>query len=86
MQRVKKDARMPPKAKFTRKTIDAAVLALVREKGSGALTSRELGTALWSLAACFVVFKSMHEVREAVRSAQRFIYIRKLSHIYPLSR
>ncbi len=61
---------MPLKAKFTRKTIDAAVLALVREKGSGALTSRELGTALWSSAACFAVFKSMHEVREAIRSAQ----------------
>ncbi len=62
---------MPLKAKFTRKTIDAAVLALVREKGGGALTSpRELDTALWSSAACFAVFKSMHEVREAIRSAQ----------------
>lgn len=61
---------MPPKPKFTRDEIVSAALTLVSQKGSAALTARELGDALGSSARpIFTVFKSMEEVQAAVREA-----------------
>lgn len=59
---------MPPKPKFTRDEIVAAAFALVSERGSDALTARELGAQLGSSARpIFTVFEDMAEVRAAVR-------------------
>ncbi len=41
---------MPPKAKFTKGEIVTASLAIVREQGAAALTSRALGARLGSSA------------------------------------
>ena len=61
---------MPPKPKFTKEEIVAAALALVSEKGIGALTARELAARLGSSARpIFTVFHSMEEVQEEVRTA-----------------
>ena len=61
---------MPPKPKFTKEEIVAAALALVSEKGTEALTARELGLRLGSSARpIFTVFQSMEEVQQQVRKA-----------------
>lgn len=61
---------MPPKPKFTRDEIAAAALGIISEKGSAALTAKELCTALGSSASpIFTVFRSMNEVRCAAREA-----------------
>ena len=61
---------MPPKPKFTKEEIVAAALALVSEKGTEALTARELGLRLGSSARpIFTVFQSMEEVQRQVRKA-----------------
>lgn len=61
---------MPPKPKFTREEIVRTALTLVSQKGTEALTAKELGCALGSSARpIFTVFRSMQEVQEAVRAA-----------------
>ena len=79
---------MPPKPKFTKGEIIAAALALVSEKGTEALTARELGARLGSSARpVFTVFRSMDEVRTAVRDAalKRFEgYAEKAMHYTPV--
>lgn len=69
MQRVRKDARAAESKIYAENDRRGGACARAGE-GERPLTSRELGTALWSSAACFAVLKSMHEVREAIRSAQ----------------
>ena len=66
---------MPPRPKFTREEIVSAALELVRERGMGALTSRDLGARLGSSARpVFTVFRSMEEVQQAVREAAEARY------------
>ena len=66
---------MPPRPKFTREEIVSAALELVRERGRGALTSRDLGARLGSSARpVFTVFRSMEEVQQAVREAAEARY------------
>ena len=58
---------MPPKAKFSREEIIDAAINIVREDGFDALTSRALGTKLWSSARpIFTVFQNMEEVQQEV--------------------
>ena len=71
---------MPPKAKFTKDEIIKAALGIVRDKGTAALTARELGIALGSSARpIFTVFQSMDEVRHEVTVAARQLYDEKIS-------
>ncbi len=61
---------MPPKPKFTKEEIVAAALELVSEKGTEALTARNLGARLGcSARPIFTAFSSMEEVQQAVRAA-----------------
>lgn len=61
---------MPPKPKFTKEEITAAALGIVSEKGTEALTARELGKALGSSARpIFTVFENMEELQKDVREA-----------------
>lgn len=61
---------MPPKPKFTREDIISAALLIVSERGTEALTARELGNALESSARpIFTIFSGMDEVHEAVIDA-----------------
>lgn len=61
---------MPPKPKFTKEEIVAAALDLVSEKGTEALTARNLGDRLGSSARLvFTVFRSMEEVRRELKQA-----------------
>ncbi|MDD5936518.1 MAG: TetR/AcrR family transcriptional regulator [Clostridiales bacterium] len=66
---------MPPKAKFTRATIIAEALEIVRENGINAITSRDLGKRLGS-SACpiFTVFNNMKEIKEEVIQTAKTIY------------
>lgn len=67
---------MPPKAKFTREEIAAAALSIIREKGVGALTARELGTRLGSSSRpVFTVFSSMQEVLGEAVGKAKAIYL-----------
>ena len=79
---------MPPKAKFTKEQITKAALGVVSEKGSQALTAKELGAALGtSTTPIFTVFNSMQEVQDAVMLAamERFEeYAHKAAHIKPV--
>ena len=79
---------MPPKPKFTKEEIVAAALELVSEKGTEALTARELGARLGSSARpIFTVFNSMEEVQVEVRAAalKRFeSYAEKAMHYTPV--
>lgn len=78
---------MPPKPKFTKEEIVAAALALVSEKGTKALTARELGLRLGSSARpIFTVFQSMEEVQRQLRQAamERFdSFAEKAMHYTP---
>ena len=78
---------MPPKPKFTKEEIVAAALALVSEKGTEALTARELGLRLGSSARpIFTVFQSMEEVQRQLRQAamERFnSFAEKAVHYTP---
>ena len=78
---------MPPKPKFTKEEIVAAALALVSEKGTEALTARELGLRLGSSARpIFTVFQSMEEVQRQLRQAamERFdSFAEKAMHYTP---
>lgn len=61
---------MPPKPKYTKDQIVAAALEVVAQKGSDALTAKELGAALGtSTSPIFTVFNSMQEVQDAVKVA-----------------
>lgn len=61
---------MPPKPKYTKEQIVAAALEVVSQKGTEALTAKELGSALHtSTTPIFTVFASMAEVQEAVKKA-----------------
>ena len=79
---------MPPKAKFTKEQITKAALGVVSEKGSQALTAKELGAALGtSTTPIFTVFNSMQEVQDAVMLAamERFEeYAHKAAHLGPV--
>ena len=79
---------MPPKAKFSREQITKAALSVVSEKGSLALTAKELGAALGtSTTPIFTVFNSMQEVQDAVMLAamERFEeYAHKAAQIKPV--
>ncbi len=68
---------MPAKAMFTRKEVTEAALALVREGGLAALSSRNLASKLGS-SPCpiFTVFGSMKEVEDAVRTEAKAVYRR----------
>ena len=78
---------MPRKPKFTKEEIVAAALALVSEKGTEALTARELGLRLGSSARpIFTVFQSMEEVQRQLRQAamERFdSFAEKAMHYTP---
>ena len=68
---------MPPKAKFTREEIVNAGLSIVRKRGMGAVTARELGMELGSSARpVFTVFQSMEEVQEEIVRAAKDVYNR----------
>ena len=68
---------MPPKAKFTKEEVIGAALALVREKGSEAVTARELGAKLGSSARpIFTLYANMDEVWADIYRTVRDIYNR----------
>lgn len=59
---------MPPKAKYTREEILKAAMALTREKGAAAVTSRALGRRIGcSVCPIFSVFGDMEELNAALR-------------------
>lgn len=61
---------MPRNALFTREEVVGKAFDLVREKGSDALSARELGKALGSSSRpIFTLFKNMEELKEEVRKA-----------------
>lgn len=67
---------MPPKAKVSREEIVRAAVALVREKGEGALNARDLAAALsCSTQPIFFNFSNMAEVRQAVLDYANELYL-----------
>ena len=61
---------MPRSAFFSKETIAAAGLEIIRRQGAGALTARALSKQLGcSLSPIFTVFEDMDEIRIAVRQA-----------------
>lgn len=61
---------MPPKAKYTREEIVEAALKIVAEKGTDALTARELGAAIGtSTRPIFTAFRNMEDVLDEVKKA-----------------
>ncbi len=70
---------MPPRAKFTREEIVDAGLRIVRRRGIGGVTARELGAELGSSARpVFTVFQSMEEVQAEIVKAAREVYNRSV--------
>ena len=66
---------MPPKAKFTKREIADAGLAILRQHGISAVTAREIGRYLGSSSRpIFTVFENMEEVVSAVEGRAREIY------------
>lgn len=66
---------MPPQAKFSRKEIIDAGLAILRKQDLSAVTAREIGKYLGSSTRpIFTVFKNMNEVLDAVEAKAREIY------------
>lgn len=66
---------MPPKPKFDRDEIIAAAIEIVREQGTDALTTRNIGQRLGSSARpIFTVFKNMEELTKEVRAAALKMY------------
>ena len=58
---------MPPKARITREDITATALALVREKGEGAINARAIANSLQcSTQPVFSNFANMESLRESV--------------------
>lgn len=63
---------MPPKPKYTREEITAAAFELVRERGSDAMTAREVGKCLGvSSSPIFTGFRDMEELRVNVVARAR---------------
>ena len=66
---------MPRSAFFSRETIAAAGLEIIRNQGVDALTARALGKQLGcSLSPIFTVFKDMDEIHAAVRQAAAALF------------
>ncbi|MBP9987659.1 MAG: hypothetical protein KBT44_07040 [Bacteroidales bacterium] len=78
---------MPRSAFFSKETIAAAGLEVVRQHGIGALTARALGKRLGcSLSPIFTVFKDMDEIQIAVRQAAAALfadYVKDVSDYQP---
>ena len=80
---------MPPSVKFTKEEIVNAALQVVREKGTAALTTRQIAAVLGvSTRPIFTYFQNMQQVQEAVRQAAQALYhsyIKKgLEQVHPL--
>lgn len=66
---------MPPSVKFTKEKIVNAALQVVREKGTAALTTRQIAAVLGvSTRPIFTYFQNMQQVQEAVRQAAQALY------------
>lgn len=66
---------MPPSVKFTKEEIVNAALQVVREKGTAALTARQIAAVLGvSTRPIFTYFQNMQQVQEAVRQAAQALY------------
>lgn len=66
---------MPPKAKYTREDVIAAACEIVRERGLGAVTARELAAFLSSSARpIFTLFENMDEVISETLKSVRALY------------
>ena len=66
---------MPRSAFFSKETIAAAGLEIIRQQGVEALTARALGKQLGcSLSPIFTVFKDMDEIQIAVRQAAAALF------------
>lgn len=66
---------MPPSVKFTKDEIVNAALQVVREKGTAALTTRQIAAVLGvSTRPIFTYFQNMQQVQEAVRQAAQALY------------
>ena len=71
---------MPPKVKFTRDEIVQAALAVARVKGLDGVTTRDIGAELGvSTRPIFTYFKSMDEVRAAIREKSLALYRERVS-------
>ena len=68
---------MPPKVKFPKEEIVAAALNVARRKGLYGVTTRDIAAELSiSTRPIFTFFRSMEEVRDAIRDAAREEYLR----------
>lgn len=66
---------MPPSVEFTKEEIVNAALQVVREKGTAALTARQIAAVLGvSTRPIFTYFQNMQQVQEAVRQAAQALY------------
>lgn len=66
---------MPPSVKFTKEEIVNAALQVVREKGTAALTARQIAAVLGvSTRPIFTYFQNMQQMQEAVRQAAQALY------------
>lgn len=66
---------MPPSVKFTKDEIVNAALQVVREKGTAALTTRQIAAVLGvSTRPIFTYFQNIQQVQEAVRQAAQALY------------
>ena len=66
---------MPPSVKFTKEELVNAALQVVREKGTAALTTRQIAAVLGvSTRPIFTYFQNMQQVQEAGRQAAQALY------------
>ncbi len=66
---------MPPSVKLAKEEIVNAALQVVREKGTAALTTRQIAAVLGvSTRPIFTYFQNMQQVQEAVRQAAQALY------------
>ena len=66
---------MPPSVKCTKEEIVNAALQVVREKGTAALTTRQIAAVLGvSTRPIFTYFQNMQQMQEAVRQAAQALY------------
>ena len=69
------DEGMPPSVKLAKEEIVNAALQVVREKGTAALTTRQIAAVLGvSTRPIFTYFQNMQQVQEAVRQAAQALY------------
>ena len=74
---------MPRSAFFSKKTIAAAGLEIVRKHGINALTARALSQQLGcSLSPIFTVFKDMDEIQTAVRQAAAALFADSVKDVF----